>query len=373
MHTIAISGGHLTPALATIEYFQKAHPDVRLVFVGRKYMQEKEKQLANESRIAAELGIPFHQITAAKFHRAAWWRNLGEIARLVPSLFQALQILRQERVSLFLSFGGYLAVPLAVAAKILRIPVVTHEQTKTSGLANEFIANLADKVALSYADSRKNFPKEKIVVTGNPIRSSLLREYKRKPTWIPESNKPILYVTGGSQGSQVINSTVGQILPYLTERFLVIHQCGQSENQRYLHTLMAQAEILPEAQRSRYVVREWIEDKEVSWIMQHASLAVSRAGANTTQEVSLHAVPTIFIPLPFAHNNEQFKNAEALEEAGAAIILEQKNLDPDTLVETIQAASAQRAHLRRRAEKIRETYITNGAELLGELCLSLLL
>ena len=372
LYTILVSGGHITPALATIEYLQQKHPEVRIVFVGREYSQVKERQVAKERELSEELGIKFYAVTAAKFHRTMWWRNGEELLRWIPSLWEAYRILKIEKIDLFLSFGGYLAVPFALMAKLLGKKVVTHEQTITSGLANEVIAQVADKIAVSFEESRKHFPKHKTVLTGNPLRKSLLREYTRRPGWIPDLNVPILYITGGSQGSQTINNAISQILPELTEKFLVVHQCGQSQNQHYLRGLLDVAEDLPPKQRERYVVAEWIDEKDFSWILQHSALAVSRAGANTMLEITLHAVPTIFIPLPFSHNNEQEKNAMTLVDAGAALILDQQDLTPDTLLNTIMTASAQRAHLRRRAEKLRDLQITDGAKRLGELCLSLL-
>lgn len=370
--TILLSGGHITPALATIEYFQKQYPEIRLVFVGREYSQEKERQPAKERELCRQLGIPFYSLRAAKFHRAQWWLNAEELIRFIPSLYQAWKIIRTEKIDLFLSFGGYLAVPIALAAKLSGKKVVTHEQTKTSGLANELIANVADKVAISHESSRHQYPRSKTVFTGNPIRPSLLRTYKRRPSWIPESKKPILYITGGSQGSQTINNTVAQILPQLTEKFLVIHQCGQSEHQRYFVELQNRAQDLPPQQQGSYIVREWVDEKEISWILQNAALALSRSGANTIIEFTIHSLPAVFIPLPFAHNNEQFKNAQTLSDSGAAIILEQKELSAETLWATLKEASAQRANLRHRAEKLRASLVTNGAETLAELCLSLL-
>jgi UDP-N-acetylglucosamine--N-acetylmuramyl-(pentapeptide) pyrophosphoryl-undecaprenol N-acetylglucosamine transferase len=370
--TILISGGHLTPALATIEYFQKNHPQVRLVFVGREYSQEKEEQLAKEREVCEQLGIPFYAISAPKFHRSVWGRNIYELPKIWPSLWEAYRIIRDENVDLFLSFGGYLAVPIAFMAKLSGKKIVTHEQTKSSGLANELIALMADKVAISHEESWKLFPASKTVLTGNPIRAKLLRTYKRAPNWLPEKLKPILYITGGSQGSQVINTAVGQILPQLTEKFTVIHQCGRSTNQRYLRFLEEQAEELSPAAQANYFVREWIDEQDMSWIFQHAVLAISRSGANTTLEMTIHALPAIFIPLPFAHDNEQWKNAEELVNAGAAVLLEQKDLTPEKLWAVVQEASSARSYMSRRAEKLRETLILDGAENLAKLCLSLL-
>lgn len=370
--TILISGGHITPALATIEYLQEQYPEIRIVFVGREFTQTKERQPAKERELMAQRGIPFYATQAPKFHRKQWWNNIEEITKIVPAFWNAWHILRKERVSLFLSFGGYLAVPFAMMAKLLGKSVITHEQTVTTGLANELIGFVADKVAVSHEASRRFFPKHKTVLTGNPIRPSLLKRSPKKPDWLPPSNKPILYITGGSQGSQIINRTVAQILPQLTEKFVVLHQCGQSEHQHYLRELEEVAADLPPKLQDSYLVREWVEEQEVSWILHHAALAISRSGANTTLEMSIHALPAIFVPLPFAHNNEQYKNAQVLAEQGAATLLEQKDLTAESLWDQVQLASAQRAHMRRRAEKMRDDLRTDGAERLGELCLTLL-
>lgn len=369
---VLVSGGHLTPALATIEYFQKHHPEVKILFIGREYSQEKERQVAKEREMCERLGIPFFPIHAAKFHRTNWWRNFGELAHFFPSLYRSWLIIRENDVDLFLSFGGYLAIPVAFAAKLLGRKVVTHEQTKTSGLANEVIASIADRVAISFEVSRKHFPRHKTLLTGNPIRASLLEKALVRPEWLPANKKPLLYITGGSQGSQVINQSVQKILPKLTEKFLVVHQCGQSEHQHYLRDLHQSAEELPEELQDSYVVREWVDEQEVGWLFQNAALAIARSGANTSVEIALHSVPTIFIPLPFSHNNEQLKNAQAIVDVGAAILLEQKDLDAKTLWDAVKDVSAQRAYMRKRAEKRRSELKTDGAATLAELCLSLL-
>lgn len=370
--TILFSGGHLTPAIATIEYLQKNYPEIKLVFVGREYSQQQEEQLAKERETCEQLGIPFHSLQAAKFHRSAWWRNIYELPQLLPSFWQAYQIIKNENIDLFISFGGYLAVPVAVVAKLLGKKVVTHEQTKSTGLANELIALIADKVAISYHESLSHFPAHKTVITGNPIRERLLHQYKRPPKWYNNSSKPILYITGGSQGSQTINNVVGQILDKLTDKFSVIHQVGRSPNQRYLYNMLDQIQNLSSSQKERYFPREWLDEQEVSWILQNAVLAISRSGANTTLEMTIHALPSIFIPLPFAYNNEQWKNAQELVQAGAAVLLEQKDLTPQSLWSTVKQASANRAHMSRRAQKLRDELNIDGAKNLAELALSLL-
>lgn len=370
--TILISGGHLTPAVATIEYLQKAHPQVKIVFVGRKYSQESTQQLAKEREVCQQLNVPFYTLDAAKFHRSAWWRNIYELPRLIPSFWQAYRLIKDNNVDAFLTFGGYLAVPLAVAAKLQKIILITHEQTKSSGLANELISIFADKIAISHAQSLHNFPQHKTIITGNPIRPQLFRKYTRPPTWLKNQTKPILYITGGSQGSQTINNVISKILDNLLDKFTIIHQVGKSPNQRYLREMNEAKANLNSSKADRYYPQEWLDEQEISWIMQHAVLAIGRSGANTTLEMTIHALPAIFIPLPFAYNNEQYKNAQELSQAEAAVILEQKDLTPQSLLKAVQQTSADRSNMKKRAQKLRDDLILNGAKNLAELTLSLI-
>lgn len=370
---VVISGGHLTPALAVIHAFQKSRRPVELVFIGREFMQEKEQMLSREKEEMAKRNITFYDIPAAKFHRTHILRNIEEITRLFPSLHQTYQILSKERPDLFLSFGGYLAFPIALVCRILNIPVITHEQTKTAGLANQVIAYLATKIAVSFEESKKFFPKEKVVLTGNPLRPAFARASSKKPAWLSSLPKtsdqlPMIFVTGGSQGSHIINTTLSAILDPLTKRAVVVHQCGTSADSAYLRDLEKQRTQLSLAQQRRYVVREWINEEDVVWMFQHASLVVSRSGANTVQEVVVSKVPAIFIPLPFAHNNEQLKNAQAAAAKGSAVIIGQKDLIPSTLLRTITSCLRRYPVMKKRAEILTQDDGSDAAKRLIAAC-----
>lgn len=370
---LLITGGHLTPALAVIEELRLYHKSVEILFIGRAFMQEKEGMKSREQEEMEKRGIPYFEIEAPKFHRTYFWRNLEELPRFFPSLKTVYQLLRKEKPDVLLSFGGYLAMPVALLCKLLRIPVVTHEQTKTAGLANQWIARLAHTVAVSYEDSRKFFPREKTVLTGNPVRPSFLKEIFQRPKWaktIP-SDISLLFVTGGSQGSHVLNTTMAAILPDIVKKMAVVHQCGSSAGSVYLKELEAVKSGLPEAHRSRYYPAEWFSEVDVAWLFQNATLVLSRSGANTVQEIMISKVPAIFVPLPFAHNNEQLKNAQWLVEQGSALLLLQKDLLPEQLMETIQSGLRRYATLKKRAEKVAQHSVSaHAAKHLVQLCIS---
>lgn len=336
---LVISGGHLTPALALIDYLTKNQQSTEVIFVGRRYNRDSDNQPSQELREAEQRQLEFIPMRAARLNLRQPLRLFPEIFVFIGSLFKSLSIMTNNRPDVFVSFGGYLAFPLAVAAWILRIPIITHEQTRAVGVSNQVIAHLAQKVAISFPSSAEFFPKHKTVVTGNLVRPQLLDKNPSRPKFLDKMPaQPILYVTGGSQGSEVINMTIKHLLPQLTKDWQVIHQCGAaSDNRSYLEELELSRSRLPKSRQANYVVREWITTEELSWIYRHARLVVSRAGANTTYELIFFSIPAVLIPLPFAHHQEQQKNAQSLVDTGGALIVQQNNLSAQTLLDAIKS------------------------------------
>lgn len=369
---VFITGGHLTPAIAVIEHLRKKQTDIHVFFIGREHSGTYPRVPSHEQREVEERGIPFFPIQAAKIHRERFWLNLFEIIKFPISFFEVFKIFSAHRPSVVLSFGGYVAFPACVVGKLMGAKVVTHEQTRTAGLANQVIAYMADKVAVTSEASLKYFPKEKTVVTGNPIRESLMREYKTAPDWFPSkfATQQFIYVTGGSQGSQIINHTISILLPKLLKNFVVVHQCGSSQQHVYLKELESKRNQLPTELRTRYFVREWIDGKEVSFLMRNAKFVVSRAGANTVQELTLSGTPAIFVPLSFAYKNEQEKNARGMFDAGAALIVLQKDLYPETLYQAVLRLNRRYDKMKANALKLRDQIDKNGTKALVDVVLS---
>lgn len=336
--TVLITGGHLTPALGYIDYVRQHHPTVKFLFVGREF-----SQLGQKSQEQSEVEKRAVQFIAYNAPRLAVVRPLALIKygfHFLASILSGLWLLLRHRPTVVLSFGGYVAWPIALASFLLGIPLVTHEQTLVAGQANRLIAHLAQAVAVSNTSSLQFFPRAKAVVTGNPLRMSLLISDKkaRAPKWLTTApTLPILYITGGNQGSYIINRTVQQILPQLTKEYLIIHACGNPSDQSDSYReLQRSAKRLPPAQQKNYYVRTWIPEDELLWLYSHCFAAISRAGANTVAELTLFQIPTIYIPLPFAKHNEQEQNVRPLADNGAAIVLPQTRLTPAHLLEQLQ-------------------------------------
>lgn len=343
---ILLSGGHLTPALALCDYIQALHSDDSLVFAGRRYSQDSTKQLAHEYQEIKNRGLTFVEFWAPR-----WQAGFGLWIVLFPLQFvwswmKAIYIFLRHRPTVYMSFGGYLAVPLALAAWLLRIPIVTHEQTRVIGTATQFISKLATKVAVSFADTSGELPSDKVVITGNPLRPVLFTPKPNRPTWLPSSTrKPILYVTGGNQGSQVINTLIEQALPTLTKSWLVIHQCGnKSATTNYRKQLERSKAKLPAGQQGAYFVSEWFSELDLAWIYQNAQVVVARAGANTLAELITFELPSVVIPLPFSHGNEQQRNAEWLAGVGGTYVIPQKQVNATELISALHYVKNHRAN-----------------------------
>ncbi|MEV4089975.1 glycosyltransferase, partial [Nonomuraea fuscirosea] len=221
------TGGHTYPALTTLSAVQRRQVPHDVLWVGTAS--------GLEARITAEHGIPFKAITTGKLRRRPNLKELGtniaDVFRIPVGVFQAVGHAARYLPDVVLSTGGYVAVPIGVAAKLIRRPLVMHEQTTVVGLANRILARLATRIALSHESSLDYLPasaRPKAVVTGNPIRPALLQGNRAAAYDLfgLTFEVPLIYVTGGAQGSRQINTLIAEILPRLLQHAQIVHQCG---------------------------------------------------------------------------------------------------------------------------------------------------
>jgi UDP-N-acetylglucosamine--N-acetylmuramyl-(pentapeptide) pyrophosphoryl-undecaprenol N-acetylglucosamine transferase len=328
------TGGHVQPAVAVFQSVKET-TDVKALWIG--------SHDGVEQAAAHQTGILFRPIQTGKFRRYLSLRTPIDILRIPIGVIQAFRLLRQFRPDVVFSTGGFVSVPTVVAAKILRIPSLTHEQTATVGLATRINARFADVVALSFEQSRAQLPnaRARTVVTGNPIRAALfdgtadaaMRQFSLSP------ELPLIYITGGALGAHAINEVVLAALPRLLTFTQIIHQCGAASGNGDAPRLLEARSQLPPELRRRYVVRERI-GPELADIYAAASLIVGRAGAGTVAEIAALGKPSILIPLPGAGGDEQTLNARVLANAGGAVLLPQADLSPDRLIAEIDALLA---------------------------------
>jgi len=354
---IAICGGHLTPALAVIGELQKQSVN-KIFFIGRSKAMEGDNTPSAESAVISSLGIKFFAISTGRLQRRFTRYTIPSLFKVPIGLSQALLILSQERPNLVISFGSYVALPVVIAAWVLGIPCITHEQTVKGGLANKFISYFAKKIAISWPDSFEYFPEEKCVLTGNLIRGEILKvRYKR-------TGRPVIFITGGNQGAHSINEIVLEIIEPLLEKYEVIHQTGGSERFRDFEMINARVSQLSRRLQNRYFTAKWFNTTEISKVYERTCLLVGRSGANTVSEVAALGIPALFIPLPWAGAGEQIYNAKMLADLGSSLILPQEHLTPKRLLAAINSMVKNIKVYKNSAKKARKLINPKAAALL---------
>ena len=326
-----MTGGHITPAMATIEELQARFPEWEMVFIGRSQAIEGQHTSAEEHRLVTGMGLRFVPLVTGRLKREGGLGALFSLLKFPMGLLQAVIIVGRERPSMIVSFGGYVALPIVLVAWSFRIPVVTHEQTTRPGLANRIIARFATRVCVSFPESSQELGNTgEVEVTGLPLRHGVLVAPKKNPFAIT-SSLPLLLFLGGSTGSVSVNEKVFAALPDLLSRYTIIHQVGRMSEPIAEKTRAS----LPDNLKKHYLPFPYLSTEEYSYALHHASLIIGRSGANTVTEVAITGKVAVCIPLPWAAKNEQYHNAKFLEAAGSAVILEQKDLTSGSLADTI--------------------------------------
>lgn len=320
------TGGHTSAAVAIITALKESFHDspLEILFIGSKK--------GIESTIIPGYDIPYRAIYTGKLRRYFDLKNFSDLLLKFPAgIVQSIIEIYKFKPHVIFSSGGFVSLPVVIAGWLLRIPIIIHEQTALAGLANKIEAFFADRIAVSYASSIRDFPASRTILTGNPVRKEILDGDAARGMiqFRFERELPVIYITGGVQGSHKINRTVGEILPALLEHCQIIHQSGDNEFKDF-EWLKQKQHDLPDSLKKRYRVYKYIRE-ELPDVFAMTSLMVSRAGAGTVNEAIALGIPCIFIPLPGAAGGEQLANAKLLEEVGAARIILEKNLAPHLL------------------------------------------
>jgi UDP-N-acetylglucosamine--N-acetylmuramyl-(pentapeptide) pyrophosphoryl-undecaprenol N-acetylglucosamine transferase len=355
------TGGHTSPGLAVAAVLRSRN--VPCVWIGSRS--------GIEATLVPQQGIPYHAIPAGKLRRYWAWENLVDLAIRVPAgLVVAWRLLRRLRPTVVLATGGFVALPVVVAAALVRIPVVIHEQTVVPGLANRIAARIARRIAVTFPKTRGPFPALKVVRTGNPLRPELRQGSRAAAAsrFALDPALPLLYVTGGAQGAHAINRAVGGILGPLLELTQVIHQCGANPVTGDRWWLEEQRDQLPAPLVRRYTVAPYV-GAELADVYAAASLVLGRAGAGTVNECCHLGVPALYVPLPGASGDEQTANARAVEHLGGAVVLPQHELTPERLLAELRGLLADGARLKEMSERARALAVPDAADRIVHLLL----
>lgn len=320
---ILITGGHYTPALAVIDCL-KNH---EIIFVGRKYSIETELTESPEYKEIIRKGIKFIPLETGKINRFFSLGMFLDLLRIFKGLKQAKKIINKEMPDIILCFGSYLAVPIAIQGWFNKIPVFTHEQTINPGLSNRVISLFAKKVFISFDKSRRFFPRNKVILTGNPLRGSIEKI-------LNESNKnskiKTIFVSGGSLGSHSINELMHKNLKVLLEKYIIIHQTGNVKEFDDYRKLLNLKRKMPLKLKKNYFINQHFNDSQIGLIYSKSDMLISRAGANTVFELIALKIPSVLIPLPWSANKEQEKQAKFLKENGVCEVFYQ-NQNPSKI------------------------------------------
>ena len=319
------TGGHLIPLVAVAKKIKEKSPDVSFVFVGPRGEMEE--------RIVGAENIPMRKVMVGKFRRYFSFLNFLDFFKVAGGIFQAMLILLIEMPDAIFSKGGYASLPVVLVGWLYRIPIMIHESDAVPGVTNAVLGKFSNRVAVSYAEVLREFPAAQVVLTGSPLREDINQgnREKAREKFSLHQEKKVIFIWGGSQGSRNINNKILDVLPYLLEKYQIIHQTGDL-NFEEVRSRAKELEI--DLEHSDYHAVPFLKE-ELKDVMDVADLIISRAGATSIAEIAANAKPTIFIPLQNAANDHQRANAYAVARVGGCVVLEENNLGKNVLLSRI--------------------------------------
>lgn len=320
---IVLTGGHAgTTGIAVVEELKKRNPDAKISWIGTKSVILGSGLTSLEYKIYPLLGVKYYSIHAGKM-QTKFTRNTIPLILMIPLGFiEAFILIAKLKPEVVVSFGGYTSLPVVTASWLFGIPVILHEQTVAAGRASIASAFFARKIALARESSIKYFPKEKCVVTGNP----LTKQFLAVTPAIKKHDPFTILVTGGSRGSEFINEEVFKIITELTGKYRVLHITGERDYEKYL-----------KFEKENYEVFNFVEPENMPGFYRKADMLISRSGANSVSEIIYTKRPAILIPLPRTFMDEQYKNAKYAEDFGIAKVMKETEINPTSLLSAIES------------------------------------
>lgn len=309
------TAGHVTANLALIPSLVEAGFEIH-------YMGSYD---GIEKKLIADFDIPYYGISTGKFRRYFDPKNFSDPFRVLKGYSQAKKIIKQIKPDVVFSKGGFVSVPVVRAAAKNKVPCIIHESDMTPGLANKLCAKVAEKICCTFPETVESLPKDKAILTGSPIRKELAEGSKEAGMKFCgfTSDKPVIMVVGGSQGSASVNEAVRSSLPKLLEKFNVVHLCGKDKIDNLLLT------------KEGYKQFEYVK-AEMKDVFAMADIVISRAGANAICELLFLRKPNILIPLPTSQSRgDQILNANSFADQGFSIVIEEEYLDCDVLTNKV--------------------------------------
>lgn len=318
--------GHVTPNLALIPHLLEKGYEVHYIGSSKGMEAEKLRQVQ---------GITYHGIASGKLRRYFSWQNLTDVFRIIGGLFQSVTLMAKLRPQVVFSKGGFVAVPVVVAASLFRVPSVCHESDLTPGLANKLCKPFARRFATTFPECAKAIG-PKAEMTGTPMRPALFQGDRAKGLNLFgfDGSKPVLLMMGGSLGAQAVNAALREALPGLLPHFDVAHLCGKGNTEEKLRGMQGYAQF------------EYL-DAELPDALAAADLVLSRAGSNAIGELQALGKPMLLVPYPkgATSRGDQLLNAESLRKRELCHVLLQEKMTAKTLTEALLATWQDRDRL----------------------------
>ncbi|MCR5202666.1 MAG: undecaprenyldiphospho-muramoylpentapeptide beta-N-acetylglucosaminyltransferase [Lachnospiraceae bacterium] len=326
MKKIVLTGGgtagHVTPNIALLKRLKEEGYEIS--YIGSKDGIEK--------RLIADFDIPYYSISTGKLRRYLSLKNLSDPFRVIAGYNQAKKLLKELQPDVIFSKGGFVSVPVIRAAKGLKIPSIIHESDMTPGLANKLSIPCVEKICVNFPETLEKVPENKGVLTGTPIREELFQGVKEKGLEFCGFNdkKPVIMIIGGSLGAQHVNDQIREILPQLLEEYQIVHLCGKGKLDESL------------VGTEGYVQFEYIK-AELKDLFAAADIVISRAGANAICELLALRKPMLLVPLSAAASRgDQILNAHSFENQGYASVLEEEDMNDESMFVKINKLYADR-------------------------------
>ncbi len=340
------TGGHIYPALAIINKIKEHEPNSEFLYIGTHNRMEKD--------IVPKKGIPFESIEIYGFNRQKLLKNFKVAYCLFKSKRKCRKLIKDFNPDIVIGVGGYVTVPVVSCAKKLGYRTFIHEQNSVPGKANIYLSKFVDKIGISMKSTEKDFPKEKVVFTGNPCSEDAVKKTPMNKSELGLSdNKKLVLIVMGSLGASTVNKVMVETLPRVRkDAYEIVFVTGKQEYD----------EIKKNNFPDNVKVVPYIDG--MTALMKKTDLMITRAGASTLSEIIALRIPSILIPSPYVPNNHQYINAMDLVNAKAADILEEKDLKPDILLKKLDDLLYDRKRLEEMKSNLATLGVDNSAEII---------
>lgn len=310
------TAGHVTPNIALLPQLQELNYEI-------KYIGSYD---GIEKKLIEEIGIPYKGISSGKFRRYMSAKNFTDPFRVIKGYSEAKRFVKEYKPDVLFSKGGFVSVPVVLACKKYKVPIIIHESDMTPGLANKISIPYAQTICHNFPETKKYLPADKSLLTGSPIRAELLQGSKEAGLKLCgfTPDKPVIMVTGGSLGALALNKAVRDALPELLKDFQIVHLCGKGKIDESLKNTPS------------YIQFEYIKE-DMKNIFAIADVIISRAGANAICEIQALCKPNILVPLPAsASRGDQILNAASFKTQGFSEILDEEDITTASLISTVK-------------------------------------